>query len=109
MSTAKDDFIIIMPERASKDILAIVGYIKKVLCARMAAINILDKIEEQVRKLKQFPFRHPQYRNKFWDNEPVRFVPVDNYIIFYIVKKKEKAVIIYRVAYGKMDTKKLYY
>ena len=107
MSLDKDEFNIIMPERASKDILAIVGYIKKVLCAPMAAINVLDKIEEQVQKLEQFPFRHPQYCNKFWDNEPVRFVPVDNYIIFYIVKKREKAVIIYRVAYGKMDTNKL--
>ena len=99
-------FSVVLPETPKRDILAIAGYIKNVLGAPIAAINTVDKIEEQIQKLELFPFRHPQYHNKYWDSEPVRFISINNFIIFYIVKEKERAVIIYRVAYGKVNTDK---
>lgn len=99
-------FSIVIPETPKRDILAIAGYIKKVLRAPFAAINTVDRIEEQIQKLELFPLRHPQYRNKYWVGEPVRFISINNFIIFYIVKEKERTVIIYRVAYGKVNTDK---
>lgn len=99
-------YCVVIPETPKKDILVIASYIKKVLNAPIAAQNTVNRIEEQIQKLEFFPLRHPQYLNKYWDSEPVRFISVNNFIIFYIVKDKERTVIIYRVAYGRVNTEK---
>ena len=83
--------------QADKDIRAIYEYIALTLMSPENANAQLSKLEDRINKLDNLPKRFPKYKNE------IRFMPVDNYLVFYTVDDVSKNVSILRVMYGKRN------
>ena len=58
------------------------------------------------RSLEQMPMRHRLYEEEPWHSQGLRFLPVDNYLIFYLPDETNNIVNIIRIMYGGRDVKK---
>lgn len=85
---------------AQDDIRAIYTYIAFELEAEQAARGQVDRIRDAVRKLDTMPERHETVGWEPWSSMGMRKLPVDNYIVFYVVDNDDKTVIVIRVFYG---------
>lgn len=83
--------------QADKDIRAIYEYIALTLMSPENANAQLSRLEDRINKLDNLPKRFPKYKNE------IRFMPVDNYLVFYTVEDVSKNVSILRVMYGKRN------
>ena len=97
--------IIILPE-AQKDIRGIVLYIAKELAAPLAALNLENAFEEEIKSLVKMPKRIKTVDEQPWKDAGIRKTRVKNYYIYFIVDDEEMAVKIMAVIYVKMDQKK---
>ena len=86
--------------QADKDIRAIYEYIALTLMSPENANAQLSRLEDRINKLDNLPKRFPKYKNE------IRFMPVDNYLVFYTVEDVSKNVSILRVMYGKRNIEK---
>ena len=75
-------------------------YITNTLCAPQAAQNLLSKIRKNIENLKTFPFSGTLVDNEESTSVAVRWVRVENYMIFYTVNEAEECVYILRILYG---------
>ena len=71
-------------------------YIATELSAPDAANDLLDEVDLQVTKLSEFPYRHSVYPTLYAMKHDIRYFPVKNYIVFYVVKEEQKTVEIWR-------------
>lgn len=83
--------------QANKDIRAIYEYIALSLMSPENADAQLSRLEERINNLDNLPKRFPIYKND------IRIMPVDNYLVFYMVDDHLKDVSVLRVMYGKHD------
>ena len=97
------NYSISFTEEAKQDLRSISHYITFTLNSPMAAQNLLDKIQEQVNSLEQFPERFQLYDLEPWHSRNLRMVAVKNFVILYIPDLKNNVVYIYRILYGKQD------
>lgn len=86
--------------QADKDIRAIYEYIALTLMSPENANAQLSRLEDRINNLDNLPKRFPKYKNE------IRFMPVDNYLVFYTVEDVSKNVSILRVMYGKRNIEK---
>ncbi len=73
-----------------------VAYIAENLCAPDAADDLINAVDEAVRALSEMPYRHALYPLLFAMKREIRFVPVRNYNLFYVVNEDRKTVEIWR-------------
>ena len=66
----------------------------------------VERIMNAVRSLADMPMRHQVYEEETWKTKRVRYLPVDNYIIFYLPKEETAMVNIVRIIYGGRDMKR---
>ena len=83
--------------QADKDFRAIYEYIALTLMSPENANAQLSRLEERINNLDNLPKRFPKYKND------IRFMPVDNYLVFYTVDDNSKDVSVLRVMYGNRD------
>jgi plasmid stabilization system protein ParE len=93
-------------EQAETDLRGIFEYIAFELSAPENAVRQLDRIEEKVIVLGDYPEKFRQYDREPWKSRNTRVVPVDNFLIFYIVDKTNKLVTVIRVMYSGRDVDK---
>ena len=74
-----------------------VVYIAEELCSPDAAAALLDAVDEAVRSLMKMPYRYAIYPTLYTMKHEVRFIPVKNYNVHYVVDEANKAVEIWRV------------
>lgn len=86
--------------KAYEDIEEVYKYISEKLFAEVAANNLLEKIEESVMRLEEFPFSCNYVSDEVLKSKGYRKLIVDNYIVFYIVDEKNKKVVIVRILFG---------
>ena len=55
--------------------------------------------------LDNMPMRHTLYEEKPWNNLGLRYLPVDNYVIYYLPDRSTYTVDIIRIMYGGGDAK----
>lgn len=60
----------------------------------------LERLEKQILSLDEMPERFPRYGKEPWYSRGLRFVAVDNYIVFYLSDVEEQVVTILRVMYS---------
>ena len=72
-------------------------YIAVDLCAPDAAMKLADEVDETVQKLKEMPCRFPIYHTLYAMKHEIRFFPVKNYNVYYVVNEDTKTVEIWRV------------
>lgn len=89
--------------QAQQDLKNIYEYISYSLLAPDTARSMYQKIIQSARSLESTPERNPLYKNEPWHSQGVRFLPVKNYLLFYVVNKQTSTVSISRILYGGMD------
>ncbi|HZJ77166.1 MAG TPA: type II toxin-antitoxin system RelE/ParE family toxin [Oscillospiraceae bacterium] len=71
------------------------------------ALKYLDKIEESINRLKQFPNSGSIPRYSILKKQGYRVVIVEKHLIFYKVNEENKAVIIYAIVDGRREYQNL--
>ena len=97
----ENNYTVNMTPKAADDLDNIYRYISEELFATSAATNILERIEKEIMRLKEFPFSCNYLADEYLRNKGYRKLIVDNYIVFYLIVEEREQVIIMRVLYGK--------
>ena len=90
---------------ALDDLKGIVKYITNTLEAPRAAENLIKKIDREVLKIAENPFRCHLYAPLEKLKHEYRVLNVDNYSLFYTVEKEYAE--IHRVLYSQMNIVKI--
>jgi toxin ParE1/3/4 len=88
---------------AKNNISDIYRYIADVLLEPENAASQADRIIDAISELDHMPYRYPVYTKATWRGKKMRYLPVDNYIVFYYPYETVKKVRIIRVMYGGRD------
>ncbi len=91
---------IIYTEESEQDLLNIYRYIAINLSVPETAKKQTDRIMNAINCLDEMPLRHKLYQNEPWHSKGLRVLPVDNYLVFYIVIEGEKTVAVVRIMYA---------
>lgn len=67
------------------------------LCAPDAAADLADEVDQAVHRLQEMPYRCPIYHPLYATKHEVRFFPLKNYHVFYVVHEETRTVAIWRV------------
>lgn len=92
---------IIYTQKALADLDAVASYIKLKLCNISASDRIIENFFGEGDILASFPTRYPLCNDAFLRAWGIRFVPVKNYLLFYVVREDESAVYVIRFLYAK--------
>lgn len=90
---------------AQKDLRGIYAYITFHLLAPINAKQQLSRLEKAIKSLAEFPLRHRLVDDALWKKRDLHVMPCDNFLIFYFVQEKKKAVIVSRVLYQRRNLK----
>ena len=86
---------------AEKDLNNIFEYIALELSSPEAAEHLIDRIQDAVERLCDFPFSCPLLTDSTLQKKGYRLLVVQNFNLFYVVEKQ--TVIIRRILYGRRD------
>ena len=90
-------------EPAENDINEAVKYITDQLLNPSAAGKLIDDVEYAIYSLADMPQRHALVRDEDLAGLGFRFMPVKNYLVFYIIREEKKTVVIQRFLYNRRD------
>ena len=99
-------FNVVYSSEARQDLRDIYEYIAYELLEPDTAAGQTNRIMKVARSLEQMPMRHRLYEEEPWHSQGLRFLPVDNYLIFYLPDETNNIVNIIRIMYGGRDVKK---
>ena len=85
---------------AQEDVRDIYAYIAYELQAKHAAQNQIRRIRDAIRGLETMPRRYESVDWEPWLSMGMRRMPVDSYLVFYLVDDENKVVVVNRVFYG---------
>lgn len=74
-----------------------VAYIAADLNAPEAALAMANEMDEAAQKLKELPHRFPIYPAMYAMKQEIRYFPVKNDLVFYVVREEGRTVEIWRV------------
>lgn len=94
---------IIYTQKALADLDAVASYIKLKLCNISASDRIIENFFGEGDSLVTFPTRYPLCHDEVLHMWEIRFVPVKNYLLFYIVREDEQKVYVLRFLYSKRN------
>lgn len=94
---------VVITEAAQRDLLDIFDYIAFELREPYSASRLLSKLRSKVKSLKEFPERNNLISEPKYEEQKIRWCPVENYIIFYQVSKEQSQVYIIRILYKKRN------
>lgn len=97
------DYKVVYTQEAEQDLINIYNYISLELKVPVTARKQADRIMDFIRSLEKIPLRHKLYPDEPWYSRELRFCPVDNYLIFYLVDETKKIVTIIRIMFGKRN------
>jgi toxin ParE1/3/4 len=98
---------VLMTEPAVGDLQSIAQYISVELLEPVIAKKLVGKIKEAVMSLDKLPTRHALVADERLAAQGVRKLMVENYIVFYMISKKDETVTVIRILYGRRDWKHL--
>lgn len=87
-------------DEAGSDLRGIYEYIDFDLLVPETAANQLERLKKSIMGLKEMPKRFPLYQKEPWLSRGMRFVPVDNFIVYYIPDDEKGVVTVLRVMYS---------
>lgn len=87
-------------QEALVDIKSIYTYISQILHAPLTAIRQVNRIRKEIRDLEAFPTRYVLVEWEPWASMKMHRLPIDNYVVFYLVDEQAMAVKIVRIVYG---------
>ena len=87
-------------QEALVDIKSIYTYISQILHAPLTARRQVNRIRKEIRDLEAFPTRYVLVEWEPWASMKMPRLPIDNYVVFYLVDEQAMAVKIVRIVYG---------
>ena len=94
---------VITTKQADADLRGIYEYIAFELLSPDHAAGQLDRLEEHIIGLEEFPEKFRYYEKEPWHSRGLRIMPVDNYLVFYIPDKEAGIVTVIRVMHSGRD------
>ena len=94
---------VVVTRPAQNDLKSAVSYIENDLKNKEAAIQLIKLVEKTVKSLNTMPERYAVIDDEILSREGFRFIPINNYFLFYTVRKKTKTVVIQRFLYARRD------
>ncbi len=88
---------------ALDDVRAIYSYIAFHLKERDTARRQAGKIRSEIRALKEMPERYAPVDWEPWASMGMRRLPVDRYVVYYLVDQAAQLVSVVRIVYGGRD------
>lgn len=98
-----DSYHVIYSLEALEDIKDIYAYIAYELKVPDTAKNQVNRIRKEVRSLDLMPSRYSIVDWEPWRTMKLHKVPVDNYLVFYMVDNNSMIVTIVRIVYCGRD------
>lgn len=95
-----DVYQVIYSSQALDDIRKIYSYISYELQVPDTALAQVNRIRSQIKSLNFMPSRYAIVDWEPWKTMQMHKIPVDNYIIFYIINSDTMTVTIVRIVYG---------
>jgi len=90
---------------AQRDLQDIVLYILKNLKSPKSAIDFIETLDKSILRLKHYPCSCRPYQPQKSLESEYGFLPVKNYLVFYIVT--ENIIEVHRIFYAKMNLEKI--
>lgn len=88
---------------AKSDLQSIFEYIAFELQSVENAVGQLERLERRITSLDQMPEQFRVYEKEPWKSRNLRRMPVDNYLVFYVLDHNSRIVTVIRVMYGGRD------
>lgn len=85
------------------DIQQALTYIVLNLQNKTAADNLYIIINSKINNLPNFPNKYPLVTDPKLLHQQIRYIPVDNYLIFYSVNESEQQIDVLRFLYAKSN------
>lgn len=90
-------------DQADADLRGIYEYIAFELLSPDNAAGQLERLEEHMIGLEEYPEKFRPYEKEPWHSRGLRVMPVDNYLVFYIPDRDAGIVTVIRVMYAGRD------
>lgn len=97
---------VVYSAESRRDLRNIYEYIAYELLVPEIAASQVDRFMKAARSLEQMPMRYTCYEEEPWHSQGLRFLPLDNYVIFYLPDETTSVVNIIRIMYGGRDVKR---
>lgn len=97
---------ILLTEQARIDLKEIYEHIAFILLKPEIAAAQLKRIEKAMQGLQDMPKRFKVFENEPWHSRGIHQMPVDNFLVFYVLDSKSKIVSIIRIIYARRDIEK---
>lgn len=98
-----DTYRVTYTPQALEDLKEIYRYISFSLKETVTAKKHVARIRNEIRSLSAMPERYVQVEWEPWRSMGMRKVPINNFMVFYLVQKEALTVLIVRILYGGMD------
>lgn len=98
-----NQYKVIITPRAFREINKIYDYISGDLYAEKAAKRLMEKVEEEVQRLKYAPEIHTQIEKYDDLKRKYRRIVIKNYVILYTIDEENKIVYVSHMYYGRRN------
>ena len=88
---------------AEKDLNSSYDYIYEVLKNPHAAENLVLETEHTLSKISDMPYSCSMVSDPYLKKLGIRFLPIQNYVAFFIIEEDFKEIIVLRFLYGKRE------
>ncbi len=96
-------FSVEITDRAKTDLKDIFEYIAFELYSPESAAGLLSRLQKRIGELTEMPERYRRYDREPWRTRNLRVMPVDKYLVFYILNSTTQTVTVIRIMYGGRD------
>ena len=96
-----------LTEKANTDIKGILYYLSKELMTPKSATLFMDALMKGFNQICRFPESGEVLDNKFVPTDMIRRVLIGRYVIFYLIMKRQKRILILRVSHELRDVRNI--
>ena len=96
-----------LAEKANTDIKGILYYLSKELMTPQSATHFMDALMKGFNQICTFPESGEVLDNKFVPTDMIRRVLIGRYVIFYLIMKRQKRILILRVSHELRDVRNI--
>lgn len=102
-----EPYRILFSPAALDDMKSTYAYLAYQLKAPDTAKNLIQRINDEIFALDFMPFRYEQVDWEPWKSMGMRKMPVNNFVVFYLVNPAAMTVTISRIVYGGSDLQRI--
>lgn len=102
-----EPYRILFSPAALDDMKSTYAYLAYQLKAPDTAKNLIQRINDEIFALDIMPCRYEQVDWEPWKSMGMRKMPVNNFVVFYLVNPAAMTVTIFRIVYGGSDLQRI--